>query len=139
MLYSFGLVGICYYSNGVLLLSKMKDNLFQVAAGLLEDRRQLALERSSRENLRILAIYKEDRDKANKEYIARLHNVDGENAIKIFKTNIQAIKCKREILEEAIFNEYIFTLDWAEKEFAKESKALDNFVTFDDELSIEGE
>lgn len=118
-------------------MSKLKDNLFQVAVDKLYARRQVALEISNHRNLRVHEEYEEQRNKEYAEYSERLYN--GESATKILKEAVTRIDCWREAIEEEIFQEYISSLDWADDEFAKESKALDSFVTYDDELSIEGE
>ena len=122
-------------------MSKLKENLFQVAVDDMHAKQAMALVISNRDSLLALTNYNEDRKKAERLYAEALDNkeVSWSKAKGILTTMITNAKWKRDIKEEEVFRAYIKALDDAELAFAKESKALDSFVTYDDEISIEGE
>jgi len=122
-------------------LSNIKENLFQVAVDDLHASKAMALVISNRDSLLALTAYNEARKHAHSLYAEAINNkeVSWEKAKGILSVTLQNARWKRDIREEEVFRTYIKALDDAELAFDKAAKNIDSFVTYDDELSIEGE
>lgn len=122
-------------------MSKIKDNLIQVAVDTLHSERNIALVISNRDSLIALTVYNEAKKKAERDYAESLNNKDiaWSVAKKALTKAMLDARWERDAREEEVFRTYLQALDDADDKFAKTSKTLDSFVTYDDEIFIEGD